>query len=106
MEKISIGMYRQPRKGSTVELEKIKDAIVTKVYHIPSDKKVPLHRHADHDEIFYCIKGEGFGVLEDGEMGLTVGKVFIVPAGVMHSVRSDDEVYVASFLIPVVKEKE
>jgi len=86
-----------------VDLKEIKKAIVTKVYHIPSEKKVPLHKHTDHDEIFYCIKGEGVGVLEDGEVELTVGKAFIVPAGAMHTMRSDGEIYVASFLVPVVK---
>jgi len=87
-------------------LEKIKEAIVTHVYHIPSERKVPLHLHKDQDEIFYCIKGEGFGVLEDGETELTVGKVFIAPAGAMHSVRSDSELYVAAILVPVVKPNE
>jgi quercetin dioxygenase-like cupin family protein len=86
-----------------MDLEKIKNAIVTNVYHIPAERKVPLHSHADHDEIFYCIKGEGFGVLENGEVELTIGKAFIVPAGVKHSMRSDDEIYVTSFLVPVVK---
>lgn len=86
-----------------MDLEEIKKAIVTKVYHIPSEKKVPLHKHTDHDEIFYCIKGAGVGVLEDGEVELTVGKAFIVPAGAMHTMRSGGEIYVASFLVPVVK---
>lgn len=86
-----------------MELESIKKGIVANVYHITFDRKGTLHRHGDHDEIFYCIKGEGVGVLEDGEVELTVGKVFIVPAGVMHTVRSAGEVYVASFLVPVVK---
>ena len=86
-----------------MEMEKIKGTIVTHVYHIPSEKKVPLHCHQDKDEIFYCIKGEGFGVLEDEEMELTVGKVFIAPAGVMHSVRSDSEIFVTAFLVPVVE---
>ena len=85
-----------------MDLEKVKEAIVTNVYHIPSDEKVPLHKHPHHDEIFYCIKGEGYGVLEDGETALTVGKAFIVPAGVMHSLRSDSEIYVSSFMVPVV----
>ena len=87
-----------------MELEKIKETIVTHVYHIHSEKKVPLHRHQDKDEIFYCIKGEGFGVLEDREMELTVGNVFIAPAGVMHSVRSDSEIFVTAFLVPVVEQ--
>lgn len=88
-----------------MDLEKVKDAIAVNVYRIPAERKVPLHSHANHDEIFYCIKGEGFGVLEEGEVELTVGKAFIVPAGVRHSMRSDREIYVTSFLVPVVTEK-
>ncbi|ABB32866.1 Cupin 2 conserved barrel domain protein [Geobacter metallireducens RCH3] len=86
-----------------MELEQIKQGLVSNVYHLTADKKGALHKHPDHDEIFYCIKGEGVGVLERGEIELSVGKVFIVPAGVMHTVRSSDEIYVASFLVPVVK---
>ena len=57
-----------------MDLENIKSSIVNNVYHIPSGKKVTLHKHPKHDEIFYCIKGEGFGVLENSEVELTVGK--------------------------------
>lgn len=85
-----------------MDLEAIKSQLVTNVYHIPAGKKVALHKHPKHDEIFYCIKGSGFGVLEDSEVELTVGKAFIVPAGVMHALRSDSEMYVTSFLIPVI----
>lgn len=85
-----------------MNLENIKNSIVTNVYHIPADKKIALHKHSKHDEIFYCIKGEGFGVLEDREVELTIGKAFIVPAGEMHALRSDSNLYVSSFLIPVV----
>ncbi|MHC4999997.1 MAG: cupin domain-containing protein [Planctomycetota bacterium] len=60
-----------------MDLNAIKEAIVNNVYHIPSDKKVPLHKHDDKDEIFYCIKGSGFGVLEDKEVELTVGKAVL-----------------------------
>lgn len=87
-----------------MNLEEIKKQIVTNVYHIPTDKKVPLHKHDAHDEVFYCIKGEGFGVLEDSEVELSVGKAFLVPAGTMHALRSDNNLYVSSFLIPVVKD--
>ena len=85
-----------------MDLNFIKESIVTKVYHVNSDTKVPLHKHDRQDEIFYCIKGSGFGVLEDGEVELNVGKAFIVPAGTMHSLRSEGELYVSSFLVPVV----
>lgn len=86
-----------------MNLDEVKQGIVTNVYHIPAEKKVALHKHVKSDEVFYCIKGEGFGVLEDSEVPLTVGKAFIVPAGQMHALRSDSELYVASFLIPVVE---
>ncbi len=85
-----------------MDLNSIKESIVKKVYHIPSDKKVPLHKHPKQDEIFYCIKGAGFGVLKDGEVALSKGKTFIAPAGTMHSIRSDKDLYVSAFLVPVV----
>jgi mannose-6-phosphate isomerase-like protein (cupin superfamily) len=83
-----------------MDLESIKNSMATNVYYIPAEKKVAMHKHDKHDEIFYCIQGEGFGVLEDSEVELTVGKVFLVPAGSMHALRSDKEMYVASILVP------
>jgi len=56
-----------------------------------------------HDERFYCVKGNGFGVLEGSKVELTVGKVFIVPAGTMHSMETDSDIYVGSFLIPIAE---
>jgi mannose-6-phosphate isomerase-like protein (cupin superfamily) len=85
-----------------MDLNSMKESIVTKVYHLTAKTKVPLHAHAKQDEVFYCIKGSGFGVLEDREEELVVGKAFIVPAGIMHSLRSEEDLYVSSFLIPVV----
>lgn len=86
-----------------MNIEEIKSAITTNVYHIPRDKKVPLHKHSNHDEVFFCIKGNGYGVLEDSEVKLTPGKAFIVPFETMHALRSDNDLYVASFLIPNIK---
>ena len=86
-------------------LNSIKESIVKNVYHIPSDLKVPLHKHAKQDEIFYCIKGSGFGVLEDKEVELNVGISFIAPAGTMHSLRSEGDLYVSSFLVPIVDDR-
>ena len=86
-----------------MDLEAIKNKIVTNVYHLKSDKKVALHNHVNHNELFYCLKGEGFGVLENEEIRLTEGKVFIVQAGTMHALRTDSNLLVASFLMPVVE---
>ena len=80
----------------------IKESIETKVHHLTSETNIPLHKHDEKDEIFYCIKGSGFGVLENGKEELTVGKAFIVPAGTMHSLKTDGDFFVTSFLVPVV----
>jgi mannose-6-phosphate isomerase-like protein (cupin superfamily) len=83
--------------------EEIKSRIVTNFYHITSGKKVALHKHSRHDEVFYCMMGEGFGVLEDNEVRLSYGKTFTVPSGTMHALRTDGDLWVASFLIPVLE---
>ncbi len=79
----------------------LKSKIKTNVYHIKPDSNVALHKHQKFDEVFYCMKGEGFGVLENEEQELTVSKAFIVKENTMHALRSDSEMWVASFLIPV-----
>ena len=88
-----------------MDLDAIKESIAVKAYYINSDTKVPLHKHDKQDEVFYCIKGAGFGVLEDGQVEINVGKAFIVPAGTMHSLRSEEDLYVSSFLVPVVDDR-
>ena len=88
-----------------MDLNSFRDSIEAKVYHLTSDQKVPLHKHDKKDEIFYCIKGTGFGVLEEGEVELNVGKVFIVSAGTMHSLRTGGNLYVGSFLVPLADDR-
>jgi quercetin dioxygenase-like cupin family protein len=85
-----------------MDKEFIKSKIKTNVYHINTDSNVALHKHQKFDEVFYCIKGEGFGVLENEERVLSVGDAFIVKENILHALRSDSEMWVTSFLIPVV----
>ena len=80
----------------------INSKIKTNVYHIKSDSNVALHKHQKFDEVFYCIKGKGFGVLENEEKELCAGNVFVVKENTMHALRSESEMWVASFLIPAV----
>lgn len=80
----------------------INSKIKTNVYQITSESKVALHKHQKFDEVFYCIKGSGFGVLENEEIELNVGNVFVVKENILHSLRSESEMWVSSFLIPVI----
>jgi len=84
-----------------MDLSTIEKAIETKVYHIHPDLKVPYHEHAAQDEIFYCIKGAGIGIVDGKEVELTVGDVLVAHAGSMHSLKTDGELYVTALLIPV-----
>lgn len=84
-----------------MDVDKFREAVVNRVYHIPAERKVALHQHPRHDELFYCVKGSGFGVLEGSEVPLSPGQVFIVPAGTMHTLRTDGNLYVTSSLIPL-----
>lgn len=86
-----------------MDLQAFKEQIKVNVYHIPKEKKVAMHKHPQHDEVFYCFNGTGFGMFEDSEVALEHGKTFIVPAGTMHALRSEDSLLVTSFLIPLVK---
>lgn len=85
-----------------MDKELLKSKIKINVYQITSDSNVALHKHLKYDEIFYCIKGNGFGVLENEEKVLAVGDAFIVKEGVMHALRSESEMWVTSFLIPIM----
>ncbi|MDX9908034.1 MAG: cupin domain-containing protein [Mariniphaga sp.] len=85
-----------------MDKELLKSQIKTNVYHIKPDSNVALHKHRKFDEVFYCIKGEGFGVLENEEKKLTVGDVFIVKESILHALRTESEMWVTSFLIPVM----
>ncbi|RPJ07906.1 MAG: cupin domain-containing protein [Deltaproteobacteria bacterium] len=89
-----------------MDTEAVKKAIVVNVYHILASEEIPLHKHPKSDEIFYCIKGAGYGVLEDGEVALAVGQVFVVRAGTKHSLRTDGGLFVTSFLVPIVADTE
>jgi oxalate decarboxylase/phosphoglucose isomerase-like protein (cupin superfamily) len=84
-----------------MDLAAIKAGIVTNVYHLTPARNVPLHQHAKHDEIFYCLAGTGVGILADQQIPLQPGQTFIVPASTMHTVRTDSDLYVASFLVPI-----
>ncbi|MFZ5985634.1 MAG: cupin domain-containing protein [Bacillota bacterium] len=87
-----------------MDLNAFKNKIITNVYHLDAQREVPMHNHPKYDEVFYCIKGAGLGVLEDKEVQLEPGIPFIVPAGVMHTVKTNRDMFLCSFQIPPVED--
>ncbi|KYH45585.1 cupin domain-containing protein [Branchiibius sp. NY16-3462-2] len=50
------------------------------------------HTHEDTDELFVVIEGRLTIQLRDGDVELGPGQLFVVPRGVEHCPRADDEV--------------
>lgn len=84
-----------------LNLNDFKKEVETNVYCISSTMKVPSHEHASHDELFYCVKGIGIGIVDGQNIELTPGATFIAPAGKMHSLKTDNNIIVVAILIPV-----
>jgi len=55
------------------------------------------HDHATEDELFMVIKGQLKIKLEDKEIELTEGEVFIVPKGVQHKPIAEEECWILLF---------
>jgi mannose-6-phosphate isomerase-like protein (cupin superfamily) len=53
------------------------------------------HAHAHEDELFLVLKGSLRIRMEDGDVVLNAGDVFVVPAGVRHSPVAEEECWLA-----------
>jgi|LGVE01.1.fsa_nt_gb bacterioferritin-associated ferredoxin/mannose-6-phosphate isomerase-like protein (cupin superfamily) len=94
-------MMYQKALEQGVDFNALTEGLETKTYLIPPTVKVPLHEHATQDEIFYCVKGNGIGIVDDKEFKFSPSDSFIAPAGSVHSIKSDETLFVMAFLIPV-----
>ena len=59
--------------------------------------KFVWHKHEDEDEMFLVVKGSLNIELQDREIKLEEGEFFIVPKGVEHKPRADEEVQMLLF---------
>jgi len=100
MEAMREMMYAKALEAG-VDFKALKEGLETKTYLIPPEVEVPLHEHATQDEIFYCVKGNGIGIVDDKKFKFSPGDIFVAPAGSLHSIESDETQYVMAFLIPV-----
>ena len=52
------------------------------------------HAHADEDELFFVLKGRLRIQMEDGEVELGEGELYVVPKGVRHNPVAEDECHI------------
>lgn len=55
------------------------------------------HSHKDEDELFYVIKGNFFMDLRDKTVEIKEGEMIVIPKGIEHRPRADEEVHVMLF---------
>ena len=48
----------------------------------------PAHSHDDQEEIFFCMRGEGFVILENSDMPIKPYDAVHIPKGVYHGLRN------------------
>lgn len=52
------------------------------------------HRHDDEDELFFVVKGHLTIQMRDGNVELGPGEMFVVPRGVEHCPKADEETHI------------
>ena len=55
------------------------------------------HSHKDEDELFYVVKGSFFLDFRDKTVEIKEGEMIVVPKGVEHRPRADEEVHLMLF---------
>ncbi|MDF1694569.1 MAG: cupin domain-containing protein [Saprospiraceae bacterium] len=84
-----ISEYWSPRiitelNGQQIRLAKVKGELI-------------WHSHEREDEMFYVLKGKIKLLLEDQEVIINEGEVFVVPRGVKHKPIAEEECWVVLF---------
>jgi mannose-6-phosphate isomerase-like protein (cupin superfamily) len=69
--------------GQIRPLIEASDEAATEVHHVEIDH-AKLHYHAQTDEVYYIIRGQGTMILDDDEIEVHEGVVVYVPRGVKH----------------------
>ena len=61
---------------------------------VKADGEFVWHKHDDTDDFFLVLKGRLTIQLRDRDVELSAGELFVVPRGVEHCPRADDEAHV------------
>jgi quercetin dioxygenase-like cupin family protein len=51
---------------------------------VPVGGRIPIHRHAQMDEVFYVVEGSGTFILNDARLSVEKGATVFVPKGSWH----------------------
>ncbi|HET8942952.1 MAG TPA: cupin domain-containing protein [Rudaea sp.] len=97
---MSVGSRRYSSINLRDKFERFHDLWVPRVVARMNDYQLKLarirgefvwHSHAETDEVFIVIDGEMAIDFRDGSVDLRAGELFVVPKGVEHKPRADNE---------------
>lgn len=90
MEVIKVGKVQEFKSAAVVKKTvSSKEQLLANFFFVDAGGAVPLHRHADAEEVFYIIEGGGtFSVGEENHK-VEAGDLIHVPQNQWHGVKND-----------------
>jgi quercetin dioxygenase-like cupin family protein len=68
---------------------------------VPVGGRIPIHRHAQMDEVFYVVEGSGTFILNDARLSVEKGATVFVPKGSWHGFdKGDKEMLLVWAVVP------
>lgn len=61
------------------------------------------HQHADREEVFHIVRGQGVMRVDDREVNVAAGDTFYVPFGLFHATRNPHNLPLEFFWVTVQK---
>jgi quercetin dioxygenase-like cupin family protein len=58
---------------------------------VPVGGRIPIHRHAQMDELFYVVEGSGTFILNDARLSVEKGATIFIPKGAWHGFEKGDK---------------
>jgi len=68
---------------------------------VPVGGRIPIHRHAQMDEVFYVVEGSGTFIINDERLSVEKGATIFIPKGAWHGFdKGDKEMLLVWAVVP------
>jgi quercetin dioxygenase-like cupin family protein len=67
------------------------DKLALGTQQVPAGGRIPIHRHAQMDEVFYVVEGSGTFILNEARLIVEKGATVFIPKGAWHGFEKGDK---------------
>jgi quercetin dioxygenase-like cupin family protein len=67
------------------------DKVALGTQQVPAGGRIPIHRHAQMDEVFYVVEGSGTFILNETPLSVEKGATVFIPRGAWHGFEKGDK---------------